>query len=178
MNPRSSARSTAPLRSQLLLYGVAALAIVIDQYTKALVRAGMFLGETIVVHPALRNIFDLTYITNTGVAFGMFKNGGPFIIVLAAAVVIVIIYFNRDLPSDQHWIRVALGLQMGGAIGNNLIDRPLRGSVVDFLHVHYWPVFNVADSCISIGVVIMGLLMIHEARTVNKTNKSNVERQP
>jgi signal peptidase II len=72
---------------------------------------------------------------------------------------------------------VALGLQMGGAIGNNLIDRPLRGSVVDFLHVHYWPVFNVADSCITVGVVIMGFLMIQEGRKAKKAEQFEVERQ-
>ena len=64
---------------------------------------------------------------------------------------------------------------MGGAIGNNLIDRPLRGEVVDFLHIHYWPVFNVADSCISIGVVIMGLLMIQEARHANSAQHTEIE---
>jgi signal peptidase II len=175
MTSQASTRSIAPLRSQLLLYLVAALAIVLDQYTKTLVRTGMVVGETIIVHPSLRNVFDLTYTTNTGAAFGMFKSGGPVFIVLAAVVVAVIIYYNRELPAQQRWLRVALGLQMGGAIGNNLIDRPLRGSVVDFLHVHYWPVFNVADSCISIGVVIMGLLMIHEARTETKTNNFEVE---
>ena len=61
---------------------------------------------------------------------------------------------------------------MGGAIGNNLSDRPLYGSVVDFLHVHYWPVFNVADSCISIGVAIMVLLMIQEGRKSKEQNNT------
>ena len=164
MAMQADSRKAAPLRAQLLLFVVAALAIALDQYTKALVRSGMVLGETIVVHPALSNIFDLTYTINTGVAFGMFKGAGSLITVLAAVVVGVIIYYNRELPAQQRWLRVALGLQMGGAIGNNLIDRPLHGSVVDFLHVHYWPVFNVADSCISIGVAIMALLMIQEGR--------------
>ena len=154
------------------MYVVAALAVVCDQYTKALVRNGMVLGETIVVHPALRNIFDLTYTTNTGVAFGMFKSAGPFITVLAALIVGCIMYYNREIPAGQRWLRVALGMQMGGAIGNNLIDRPLHGSVVDFLHVHYWPVFNVADSCISIGVAIMVLLMIQEGRKSKEQNNT------
>ena len=61
---------------------------------------------------------------------------------------------------------------MGGAIGNNLIDRPLYGYVVDFLHIVYWPVFNVADSCISIGVTIMVLLMIQEGRKSKEQNSS------
>ena len=175
MTPSESTNTSVPLRSQMLLYVVATLTVVFDQYTKALVRSGMILGETIVVHPALINIFDLTYTTNTGIAFGLFKGSGPLISVLATVVVGVIIYFNRELPSHQVWLRVALGLQMGGAIGNNLIDRPLRGEVVDFLHIHYWPVFNVADSCISIGVVIMGLLMIQEARHANSAQHTEIE---
>ena len=92
MTRQTTDSSPVPLRSQLLVYVVATLAVVFDQYTKALVRTGMVLGETIIVHPALRNIFDLTYTTNTGVAFGMFKNAGPFIIVLAALIVGCIMY--------------------------------------------------------------------------------------
>ena len=172
MTRQTTDSSPVPLRSQLLVYVVATLAVVFDQSTKALVRTGMVLGETIIVHPALRNIFDLTYTTNTGVAFGMFKNAGPFITVLAALIVGCIMYYNREIPSGQRWLRVALGMQMGGAIGNNLIDRPLYGYVVDFLHIHYWPVFNVADSCISIGVTIRVLLMIQEGRKSKEQNSS------
>ena len=120
----------------------------------------MFVGETIIVHPALRNIFDLTYTTNTGVAFGMFKEIGPVVSVIATLVVAVIIYYNNQLSERDIWLRVALGMQMGGAIGNNLIDRLFLGSVVDFLHIHYWPIFNIADSCITVGVVIMAILMM------------------
>ena len=124
----------------------------------------MFVGETIIVHPALRNIFDLTYTTNTGIAFGMFKEIGPAVSVIATLVVAVIIYYNNQLSERDIWLRVALGMQMGGAIGNNLIDRLFLGSVVDFLHIHYWPIFNIADSCITVGVVIMAILMVREIR--------------
>jgi len=145
-----------------MLYAIALIAIVVDQYTKLLVRKNMVAGETIMVHPALRNIFDLTYTTNTGVAFGMFKEIGPVVSVLAILVVAIIIYYNNQLSERDVWLRVALGMQMGGAIGNNLIDRLFLGSVVDFLHIHYWPIFNVADSCITVGVVIIVVLMIRE----------------
>ena len=155
---------TALLSRKYLLYIVALIAVVVDQYTKLLVRNSMFVGETIIVHPAFRNIFDLTYTTNTGVAFGMFKEIGPVISVIATLVVAVIIYYNNQLSERDIWLRVALGMQMGGAIGNNLIDRLFLGSVVDFLHIHYWPIFNVADSCITVGVLIMAILMIREIR--------------
>ena len=152
------------LSRKYLLYIVALIAVVVDQYTKLLVRHSMFVGETIIVHPAFRNIFDLTYTTNTGVAFGMFKEIGPVVSVIATLVVAVIIYYNNQLSERDIWLRVALGMQMGGAIGNNLIDRLFLGSVVDFLHIHYWPIFNVADSCITVGVLIMAILMIREIR--------------
>jgi len=152
------------LSRKYLLYTVALIAVVVDQYTKLLVRNNMFVGETIIVHPALRNIFDLTYTTNTGIAFGMFKEIGPAVSVIATLVVAVIIYYNNQLSERDIWLRVALGMQMGGAIGNNLIDRPFLGSVVDFLHIHYWPIFNIADSCITVGVVIMAILMVREIR--------------
>ena len=150
------------LSRKYMLYAIALIAIVVDQYTKLLVRKNMVAGETIMVHPALRNIFDLTYTTNTGVAFGMFKEIGPVVSVLAILVVAIIIYYNNQLSERDVWLRVALGMQMGGAIGNNLIDRLFLGSVVDFLHIHYWPIFNVADSCIAVGVVIIVVLMIRE----------------
>ena len=152
------------LSRKYLLYIVALIAVVVDQYTKLLVRNNMFVGETIIVHPALRNIFDLTYTTNTGIAFGMFKEIGPVVSVIATLVVAVIIYYNNQLSERDIWLRVALGMQMGGAIGNNLIDRLFLGSVVDFLHIHYWPIFNVADSCITVGVLIMAILMVREIR--------------
>ena len=155
---------TALLSRKYLLYIVALIAVVVDQYTKLLVRNSMFVGETIIVHPAFRNIFDLTYTTNTGVAFGMFKEIGPVVSVIATLVVAVIIYYNNQLSERDIWLRVALGMQMGGAIGNNLIDRLFLGSVVDFLHIHYWPIFNVADSCITVGVLIMAILMVREIR--------------
>ena len=152
------------LGKKYMLYVVALIAVVLDQYTKLLVRQNMFLGQTIVVHPVLRNIFDLTYTTNTGIAFGMFQKIGPVVSVLAALVVAIIIYYNNQLSERDASLRLALGLQMGGAIGNNLIDRLFLGSVVDFLHIHYWPIFNVADSCITVGVLIMVILMIKEIR--------------
>lgn len=152
------------MSKKYMLYIVALIAVILDQYTKLLVRQNMFIGQTIVVHPALRNIFDLTYTTNTGVAFGMFQKIGPGISVLAILVVAIIIYYDNQLSESDGWLRLALGMQMGGAIGNNLIDRLFLGSVVDFLHIHYWPIFNVADSCITVGVIIMVILMIKEIR--------------
>jgi signal peptidase II len=94
----------------------------------------------------------------------MLQEIGSVVTVLAILVVAIIIYYNNQLSERDVWLRLALGMQMGGAIGNNLIDRLFLGSVVDFLHIHYWPIFNIADSCITVGVIIMVILMIKEIR--------------
>ena len=154
----------AILRRKSFLYLVVLLILAIDQYTKFKVRTNMVLGETIIIHPVLKNIFDLTYTTNTGIAFGLFKEFGQFVSLIALAVVVVIIYYNYQISDEEVWLRAALGMQMGGAIGNNLIDRLYLGHVVDFLHIHYWPIFNVADSAITVGVTIMVILMVRDIR--------------
>ncbi|MBN1622200.1 MAG: signal peptidase II [Endomicrobiales bacterium] len=131
------------------------LIILADQITKYLVRTNLFLGQSIPITP----FFRLTYITNTGIAFGLFRGANIFFIVLAI-VILTVFYFwikkNKDVLSD--WMKISFALIFAGAIGN-LIDRIVRGSVIDFLDFHIrqysWPAFNVADSCITIGGVIL-----------------------
>ena len=151
------------LRVQLNLFLVAAVVIAADQLSKWAVRSRMEIGETVEIHPWLRDVFDLAHTTNTGAAFGMFKSGGALLTVMAILVSAAIVYYNRTLAAEQVWLRTALGLQVGGAIGN-MIDRLHQGYVTDFLHLHYWPVFNIADAAISIGVVILVILMRSESK--------------
>ena len=151
-------------RNQSILYYIAVMSITLDQYTKHLVRGSIEYGEIVIVHPVLRDIFDLTYTTNTGAAFGMFQSGGRVFAAVASVVVMAIMYFNLTLFGEQIWLRTALGLQMGGAVGN-LIDRIRFGMVTDFLHLHYWPIFNVADSCITVGAVMLAVFMLREMRS-------------
>lgn len=111
------------------------------------------------VFPWLRPVLSLTYLNNTGVAFGLFPQFGDFFTILAAVVVAAIIFFYRTLDSDDWLTQLALGLQIGGALGN-LADRLCRGSVVDFLDVNFWPlqawpVFNLADASIVVGVILL-----------------------
>ena len=97
---------------------------------------------------------------NTGAAFSMFQNGGMLFVVIAAVVTAVIIYYAPRLPEQDWASRVALGLQMGGALGN-VVDRLRQGYVTDFIHFQIpeinfdFAVFNVADSCIFIGVITL-----------------------
>ena len=94
--------------------------------------------------------FHLTYVENTGAAFGMGRAKNGFFIVLAAALLIVLAWLQRSWKDKNAWIRWGLVLVAGGAVGN-LWDRIAYGFVVDFLDFRIWPVFNVADSCITIG---------------------------
>lgn len=153
---------------ELLLPGVALLVLVLDQVTKGLIVAHMTLGQTTDLTSWLAPIFRLTYITNTGVAFGLFPGLGDFFIVVDLVVVVVLMIYNHWLPSGNWMMRLALGLQLGGALGN-VADRLFRGAVVDFLDLNFWPlkswpVGNVADVSIVAGVVLLGVMILLEER--------------
>ncbi len=152
------------IRPTFIVIGLALISASLDQFTKSLVRNRLELGETWVPFPALASIFDITRTSNTGVAFGMFPNAGLFVTVIAFVVIVAIIYYSFTIEHEQWPIAVALGLQLGGAIGN-LTDRLLLGPVTDFFHVHNFPLFNVADASISTGVAILALLLVFEARS-------------
>jgi len=149
------------------LPAVAALVLLADQATKYLVRVSLTRGQSVVVAPWLSPFFQVTFVTNSGAAFGLFPNLGQFFVVVAVIVIAALVWYYLRL-SEGHWlVQLALGLQLGGAAGN-LTDR-LRsgGSVVDFIDLnfwplHNWPVFNLADSSIVVGVTLLTLLMFWE----------------
>ena len=145
----------------LFLLGVAALAILADQITKAYVVAHLDLHASWMPLDFLEPLFRFTHVHNTGAAFGLFPEGGSFFLIIAVLVSSFILYYYRQLPAGAWLVRLALGLQLGGALGN-VIDRVHRGYVVDFMHLEHWPVFNVADSCIVLGVVLLALEMVIE----------------
>ncbi|MET0069764.1 MAG: signal peptidase II [Candidatus Thiodiazotropha sp.] len=134
------------------------LVIVLDQASKQLAESALTLYESVRVLP----FFDLTLLYNKGAAFSFLSDQGGwqrwFFIVLAIVVCIVLVGWLWRLKREEQWVAVALSLIIGGAIGN-VIDRILFGQVIDFLHFHYqqhyFPAFNVADSAITIGVIIM-----------------------
>ena len=150
----------------LILPFVAALVLLADQVSKYLVTASLEEGQSWGVVPWLAPVLRVTHVTNTGAAFGMLPGLGGVFAYIAVAVIVVIIVFYRRLPAGQSLMRVSLGLQLGGAIGN-LADRIARGSVVDFIDLSFWPfkdfpVFNLADSSIVVGVATLAVLMILE----------------
>ena len=153
----------SPVRLRALYLALAALVVVLDQATKVMVRTWVPLHERIVVIPGF---FDITHVRNTGAAFGLFAGAtSPYRPILLNAVafavfVLVLVYAFR---SPVHWKRLQLALAgiLGGAVGN-LIDRIGSGAVTDFLRLHAadrweWPSFNVADSAITVGVVLLAL---------------------
>ncbi|MBL8046435.1 MAG: signal peptidase II [Anaerolineales bacterium] len=159
------------IANQQLVYWIGALVILIDQYIKVLVRANMPVGSIWAPTPEIAPFFRFLHIENNGAAFGMFQSGGVIFGAIAVVVSIVIAYYAARLPEGQWALRVALGLQLGGALGN-LIDRVVNGPVTDFFNLmSMWntPIFNVADLSITTGVVVLVLLMWNESRHAPKT---------
>jgi len=145
-----------PLRG-LLFLGLAVLVIVLDQLTKRMAEDRLR-GQRSV--PMVDDILRLTYVENRGAAFGLLQDQTAFFVLVGIIVIGVIAMSYRYLPRSGFLLHLALGLMLGGAIGN-LIDRVRQGYVVDFVDFGYranwWPVFNVADSAIVVGVALMAL---------------------
>jgi signal peptidase II len=146
------------------------LIIIGDQWTKLLVQNHFDYGESLIM---IHNFFNLTYVRNTGAAFGFLATSDPtfrvpFFLVVPIVAMVVLGFLYRDLPKDARWRTIALGLVSGGALGN-LIDRVRLGYVVDFLDFHfktayYFPAFNVADSaiCVGVGILLLSTLVRKE----------------
>lgn len=131
--------------------------VILDQLTKLLVINNLKLYQSV---PVIQNIFYITFIANKGAAFGMFKNQVP-LFVLAALIAIALIF--SGIKNNRHKragiYDIALIFILAGAIGN-LIDRLRLGYVIDFLDFRIWPVFNIADSAITAGAVLLGYTII------------------
>ncbi len=127
-----------------------------DRVTKIFFSDLLSLGESL---PIVRNVMHMTLVYNTGIAFGLFKNHGiVFIIIPIIAVVLLvfnIFYYHNNKELSRLYI-VGFSLILGGAIGN-LIDRIAYGYVIDFIDLRVWPVFNIADSAITIGAFIIAI---------------------
>jgi signal peptidase II len=144
------------LRDYLPLILIAGLLILIDQLTKSYIRAN-FVPYVDMWAPWdwMLPYARIIHVHNTGVAFGMFQGMGYVFGVLAALVALGIVYYFPRVPREDKLLRLALILQFAGAVGN-LIDRIVNGGyVTDFVSVGNFPVFNVADSCITVGVFVL-----------------------
>ena len=130
--------------------------VILDQFSKYIVVENMALGESI---PIIEEVFHLTYILNPGAAFGMFAHNRLFFIAIAVIVIGIIIWARREILASPWEVKAGCGLFLGGAIGN-LSDRARQGLVIDFFDFRIWPVFNIADIaiCIGVGLIIWNLL--------------------
>jgi signal peptidase II len=134
----------------------AGVVVAVDQATKQLAATRIAPSDQVAVIPGLH----LTNTRNTGVAFGALEGGGVIVaILIGLSLAALVAYFVAN--RDRAWLWLPVGLLFGGALGN-LADRAREGAVIDFIDPIAWPAFNVADSCIVIGVVV--LLLVVEGR--------------
>ena len=141
---------------------ISLIVILVDQISKLAVRFYLEYGRP---HQILGDFFRLTYVENPGMAFGIQLGGQRFFTTFAVIATVVIIVYIFKARTEKYILRVSLALILGGAIGN-LVDRFLYGKVVDFLEVSVgsfrWPIFNMADTAVTIGMIILVVLIIFD----------------
>ncbi len=143
----------------LSLFTVSAV-VFFDRISKVFFSEILALGESL---PVIRHVLHMTLVHNTGIAFGLFKDqGAVFIVIPIIAIVLLaynIFYYKSNEEKLSRLYIIAFSLILGGAIGN-LIDRIVYGYVIDFIDFRIWPVFNIADSAITVGAIIIALQCI------------------
>lgn len=183
-NTNLSQENSIPLSSPSLvdyildytfLFTLGGIILFIDQWTKWLIRENLAFGETWMPLQWLAPYFRIVHWKNSGAAFGLFQGFGGVFTLLAILVSIAIIYYFPQVPRKDWSLRIAMGLQLGGAVGN-LIDRLIFSEVTDFISVGAFPVFNIADASISTGVAVLLLgIWFGEGGGKDKTSVSEKE---
>ncbi|MHC1718467.1 MAG: signal peptidase II [Acidaminococcaceae bacterium] len=147
----------------MLLLIIAAFVVVVDQFTKYLVTSNMIEGMGI---PIIDGIFHLTYILNPGAAFGILENNRWFFVLTAVAVLAILFFYRHTIMAESRLVQIGIALFAGGALGN-LIDRIRTGLVIDFFDLRIWPIFNVADIaiCLGVGLILWSTIKMELKRT-------------
>ena len=156
--PQPEAEATYRKRPIFLdfdLLQLAGIFLILDQLTKFLVRAYLPFGQS---YPA-RGFFRFTHAENTGSAFGILQGYNTPLIAVSFVGIIVLAFIYQSQPRPTNLLRLSLGLQIGGAIGN-LLDRFRLGAVTDFIDVGPWPIFNLADASIISGLALLGWILL------------------
>jgi signal peptidase II len=158
----------------LVLATIAGFLVALDQLTKIYVHANFGLGESV---PVIQDVFHITYVRNIGAAFGIFREmpevfREAFFKLMPPVAMVIILYMLKGVQNADRWQVFALSMIFGGAVGN-YIDRLRFGYVIDFLDVHYkevwsYPAFNIADSAIVCGVILLLILMTVRDRAEKK----------
>ena len=158
-------------KGALLWLWLSLIVILLDQMTKSLASTFLLLGSSVPIFPS----FNFTLLHNTGAAFSLLAQAGEwtrwFLTLLALVVSSIIVLWLHRLKVSQRWLACALALILGGAVGN-VIDRLIYGYVIDFIDIYYqiwhWPAFNIADSAISVGAVMLAIDALFETARENK----------
>jgi signal peptidase II len=163
---------------------IAAVVVTLDQWTKNLIEINIPLHGQLAPFPNLSRFFTLVHWQNSGAAFGLLRGQAGLFIVVAVVVIIVVLVYSRHLAQENWAMRLALGLQLGGAFGN-LADRLTQnGQVTDFLlftlpvgeRVYQWPAWNVADASIVVGTILLAILLFRsESRRAEILTPENAE---
>ena len=161
----------------LFLFVISSSLIVIDQYTKFMVTLHIPLSYSINV---VEGFFNLTHVRNSGVAFGIFSEQNselkPYLLIFVSiiAIIAILVIFHQT-GKDKRMVQGALVLVFSGAIGN-LIDRVLHKEVIDFIDIFFnnrhWPAFNVADACITIGVMLLAADLLVSSKPFNSPDST------
>ncbi|KAF0133865.1 MAG: lipoprotein signal peptidase [Candidatus Saganbacteria bacterium] len=145
-----------------MFYLSAALIFILDQLTKYVIVKNFLPNQSM---PIIRNILHLTYVQNRGAAFGIFNSQRSFLLVVGVLLIGVLFYFHLRVKRIN-FAQVPLGLVLGGAAGN-ILDRLVRHYVVDFIDFRVWPVFNIADIMINVGVFLIILMMFFKKEDIS-----------
>lgn len=142
----------------MLFYGISILVLLSDQIIKYFIDKYMIYGQSVSI---FNGFLQLTYVRNTGAAFSLFVGFSPYLIVVGALAVIVVIFFHYRLPSKDLYLQSSLAFILGGCMGN-LVDRVLRSFVIDYVDILIWPVFNLADVMINVGVILIAIKLFEK----------------
>ena len=152
-------------RRNAVFFLIALLIVIADQLSKIWIRSNLAVGQSL----PESGFPQLTHVSNTGAAFGLFQ-GQSFPLIIASAIgvtllLIYALYLYRRFPLSNSWLAwIGLGFVLGGTVGN-FIDRLRFGCVTDFINFGFWPAFNVADSAIVVGVIIFAWSLLSLAKT-------------
>ena len=140
-----------------------------DQFTKELVIRNLKVGYSI----PETGFFRFTHVRNFGSAFSIINDANLFLMIVGIFAIIFISYFLIFYTRESNLLQIAISLQLSGAFGN-IVDRVRLGSVTDFIDVGSWPVFNIADSCISVGMFLLIIHIIIKWKNEKKVNEDNL----
>ena len=133
----------------IIIFSTSFFIVLIDQLAKVLIKTNFQLNQSISL---IKNIFHLTYINNFGAGFGILQHQKWILIFISIIVIGIIFYYLDNIKEKELLLQILVGFILGGTIGN-LIDRLFYGYVIDFLDFRIWPIFNLADSFVTIGVI-------------------------